>query len=116
MLALISEIVNFGIVNKLPSDTIAKAIIEKLKEYNYSATVTMSQSMLEKVAKAMANAVAMNYDHNEVIFKVYAKAALEAMREPTNDMANEYYKLSYKTEVFVVATWQRSIDAIINEK
>lgn len=28
----------------------------------------------------MADAVAMNYHHNEVIFTVYAKAALEAMR------------------------------------
>jgi hypothetical protein len=45
--------------------------------------------MVERVAKAMADAVAMNYDHNEAIFKLYARAAIEAMREPTDAMAEQ---------------------------
>jgi hypothetical protein len=43
--------------------------------------------MIERVAKAMADAVAMNYDHNEAIFKLYARTAIAAMREPTGAMA-----------------------------
>lgn len=42
--------------------------------------------MIERVGKAMADAVALNYDNNQAIFDFYAKAAIKAMREPTEDM------------------------------
>ena len=76
--------------------------------------------MIEKVAKAIYN---MSWPNKSLSYKAtkphcmaLAKAVIEALREPTDDMANEYYKLSYNTEVFYVATWQRSIDAILAEK
>lgn len=45
-----------------------------------------------------------------------AIAAIKAMREPTDEQRNNYYKLSFATETFVDATWERSIDAILMDK
>jgi hypothetical protein len=45
-----------------------------LKDWNNNGVV-------EHVAKALANAVAMNYDHNEAIFTLYARAAIAAVDE-----------------------------------
>ena len=65
--------------------------------------------MVTRVAKAMADAVAMNYDHNEQIFKLYARAAIEAMREPTNAMTSSADELSVAAE----ATWGAMIDSAL---
>lgn len=75
-------------------------------------------TMLNSLAGALREA-GMNYDNHidgPDFYKYLVKAVLERMREPTNDMANEYYKLSQGTEIFYVANWQRSIDAILNER
>ena len=43
-------------------------------------------NMKTKIAKSMADAAALNYDHNSAIFDFYAKAALEALKEPTEEL------------------------------
>lgn len=42
-----------------------------------------------------------------------AKAAIEAMREPTDEQRNAYYELSHRTETMVDAHWERAIDAAL---
>lgn len=44
-----------------------------------------------------------------------AVAALRAMREPTDGMRNEYYRLAQQTETFRDAPWERAIDAALAE-
>lgn len=48
--------------------------------------------------------------------RVWARAAIEAMREPTDEQRNAYYELSFKTETMIDAHWERAIDAALNEK
>lgn len=43
-----------------------------------------------------------------------ARAAIEAMREPTDGQRNAYYELSGKTETMFDAHWERAIDAALN--
>lgn len=51
-----------------------------------------------------------------------ARKVVECMRESTNDMANEYFKIRKecddinRTSVFYVSIWESMIDAILNSK
>ena len=42
-----------------------------------------------------------------------ARAAIEAMREPTDEQRNAYWDLSFSTETFSDAAWERGIDAAL---
>jgi hypothetical protein len=45
-----------------------------------------------------------------------ARAAIKAMREPTDGQRNAYYELSHRTEIMMDAHWERAIDAALSEK
>lgn len=45
----------------------------------------------------------------------HARLAIEAMREPTDEMQMIYYELNHKCGTFDVSTWERSIDAALKE-
>jgi hypothetical protein len=49
---------------------------------------TISTERVEAAARAMAEAVAMNYDHNSAIFLLYARAALDVLSPPDCDAAH----------------------------
>lgn len=87
-------------------------------------------NMIERVARAMCksddpendwNSKAMS-DYSRNAWRVYATAAIEAMREPTDLQRNEYFKemqasgWSNGDSVFDDATWERMIDAALKEK
>ncbi|MEH2501263.1 hypothetical protein V1290_000074 [Bradyrhizobium sp. AZCC 1578] len=46
-------------------------------------------------------------------WRAKARAAIEAMREPTDEQRNAYYELSHRTEVMFDAHWERAIDAAL---
>lgn len=92
----------------------------------------MSNKMIERVARASFSCWRKRMDdlgYHDVINRsfedmseqeheflfIHARAAIEAMREPTEEMANNYYVLSHKTEIFYVSVWQRSIDAALKD-
>ena len=68
--------------------------------------------MIERVAKAMA--AKCRRDHDWPFWLDEARAAIEAMREPTDEQRTAYWELSHKTETMVDAHWQRAIDAALN--
>ena len=47
--------------------------------------------------------------------RLRARAAIEAMREPTDGQRNAYYELSHQTEVMMDAHWERAIDAALKD-
>lgn len=55
------------------------------------------------------------------LYVITAKAAIEAMREPTNDQANNYFKIrkeagdSDATACFNVSVWESMIDAALKK-
>ncbi len=68
--------------------------------------------MIERVARAMADSVAMNYDHNSTIFQHYARAAIEAMREPSADVLKAMEPWSRSTGHHELV-WKAGIDAAL---
>ncbi|MDP3940644.1 MAG: hypothetical protein Q8R92_21225 [Deltaproteobacteria bacterium] len=76
-------------------------------------------TMVEKIARAIYDFPETPWEEmrepvrNE--FRQRARAALEAMREPTDAMRNRYYELSFKTDTFNDGTWERSIDAALTD-
>ena len=92
----------------------------------------MANEMIERVALAMyvndwtnsPNAHMISDNHYKSLQNKYirfAKAAIEAMREPTDDQRKEYYELMKKSgnplmgSVFVDALWERMIDAALKD-
>lgn len=72
--------------------------------------------MIERVGKAMADAVALNYDNNQAIFDLYAKAAIKAMREPTEEMINAADNSdSLECGSSAYGCWQAMIDKVLEE-
>ncbi len=81
--------------------------------------------MIERVARAIALAQLDN-DTRAVVdpntwpvaesYCDMARAAIEAMREPTDGQRNAYYELSHQTEIMMDAHWERAIDAALSEK
>lgn len=68
----------------------------------------MSMNMIERVARAIAKAVG-----REVIPNIYipaAKAAIEAMREPTEEMIE-----LFNDHDWIDRYWQPAIDAALKE-
>lgn len=45
-----------------------------------------------------------------------ATAAIEVMREPTDQQRQLYYELSFRTEVMNDGCWERAIDAALGRK
>lgn len=81
-------------------------------------------SMIERVAATLAihNGYIRNPDNfkyladpfrNKMI--IQAKAAIEAMREPTDVQRNNYFILSQCTETMNDAHWERAVDAALKE-
>jgi hypothetical protein len=54
--------------------------------------------------------------HCRGFWRQAARAAIEAMRTPTDGQRNAYYDLSFKTETMFDAHWERAIDAALSEK
>ncbi len=74
--------------------------------------------MVERVARAMAQLVTEPGEHlgsRMVHCAVLARAAIAAMREPTDQQRNAYYELSHRTEVMIDAHWERAIDAALRD-
>lgn len=82
--------------------------------------------MVTKVAEAINRADVefrtnnkASYDYAKRSYESMARAAIEAMREPTNDQANEYYKIrkscadSDIMACFNVSVWESMIDAAL---
>lgn len=69
----------------------------------------MSDRMVERVARAIAKADARAYEDAPNLFRGKARAAIEAMREPTGAM---YGAVGVG---FVWADWDALIDAALNE-
>lgn len=83
--------------------------------------------MVERVARAIYETWARNRSVTEPWDEVRrlghsiaeeamseARAAIEAMREPTDEQRNAYYELSHRTETMSDAHWERAIDAILS--
>lgn len=77
--------------------------------------------MIERVAKAICLWDGADWDGtlgsrecSRNRYRDTARAAIEAMREPTDGQRNAYYELSHKTEVMVDAHWERAIDAALS--
>ena len=69
--------------------------------------------MVERVAIAIEEAMISAPPGG--IGLIVARAAIEAMREPTDEQRNAYYELSHKTETMLDARWERAIDAALRE-
>jgi hypothetical protein len=85
----------------------------------------VSESMVERVGKAIADAGTTNeellfygYDQRREMYDALARAAIEAMREPTEAMCDEGAKEhrwgygAYDAEV----TWKHMISAALQEQ
>lgn len=82
----------------------------------------MSESMVERVARAIALA-ALDDDTRSVVnpetwpvaesYCDMARAAIEAMREPTEVMTNEW---PHAHAHLIEGHWRRAIDAALSEK
>lgn len=76
-------------------------------------------TMIEQVARAIAKSDGFEFDNCLKTFQSRvlneAKAAIEAMRVPTDEMQIKYYELNHKTGTFDISTWERSIDAALME-
>lgn len=69
--------------------------------------------MIERVARAIYDASEPSCEWAEAIHDIYyivARAAIIAMREPTDEMLDEVSQLHSPT-----ATWKRMIDAALKE-
>ena len=82
----------------------------------------MPNEMIEKVARAIDKAIEDWEYPNDIPFdKAIARAAIEAMREPTDQQRNHYFKLkreSGSTEAYSTfedGTWEMMIDACLKE-
>lgn len=77
-------------------------------------------NMIEKIARVIQGLEGCSVDNCNHC-KEIAKAAITAMREPTNDMANEYFKLRKEvgdinaTACFNVSVWETMIDAALKD-
>jgi len=70
-------------------------------------------TMIEKVARAIEKAELGNN------WEAQARAAIEAMREPTEEMAQRggaHLGLSPRDRFSMKAAWKKMIDAALNEK
>lgn len=74
--------------------------------------VIMSE-MVERVAMALARALHGSASDEPIDLGEVARAAIEAMREPTDEQRNRYFELSFRTEVFNDGAWERGIDAAL---
>ncbi len=68
-------------------------------------------TMIEKVARAILHSMDITDGLNITSAVTYAEAAIEAMREPTEEMKEE---LNCLCSVFV-ADWNKIIDAALKE-
>lgn len=76
----------------------------------------MSETMVEKVARAIWEAECKPAgDDVQGWQRMVARAAIEAMREPTDQQRQAYYELSHKTEVMFDAHWERAVDAALHD-
>lgn len=80
----------------------------------------MNNKMIELVASAIYKEMTFGHPLNDQIpkeihkhYHKVAKAAIEAMRVPSDEQCVNYYKLSFNTETFDFGKWERSIDAIL---
>lgn len=71
----------------------------------------MAESMIETVARAIRAKVPVGYGMTEDESLDYARAAIEAMREPTDAMVG-----AGQWEIDPVAMFQNMIDAALNEQ
>jgi len=71
----------------------------------------MPLTMLQRVAMAIAETQVGHWEY-WYDFKPEARAALEAMREPTQEMLRDYYPDAHET---VVSEWKVMIDAALKE-
>jgi hypothetical protein len=70
--------------------------------------------MVERVAKAIVlRSIERGHPVHPLVVLDLARAAIEAMREPTDEQRNNYYELSHRTATFFDAHWERAIDAIL---
>lgn len=68
-----------------------------------------ASAMIDRVATALKR----SGDQDMEYLRDLARAAIEAMREPTDDQRNKYYELRFKLHTFDDATWEASIDAAL---
>ena len=75
-------------------------------------------NMVEKVAKAILVRVPSGYGMTEAEADEYARAAIEAMMEPTSWMFNEAVQIAEDQDgnVSGYEYWQRMIDAALKEE
>ena len=87
---------------------IALAVIAAMRE----PTVQMKASMVERVAREIAGAETAidDVEHDWMEFESHARAAIKAMREPTEEMLNP--KWNRNGAIFM---WQAMIDAALSE-
>ncbi len=71
----------------------------------------MTESMIEKVARAIAKADARPYEDAPNLFRGKARAAIEAMREPTDAMVD-----AGQWQIDPVSLYQSFINAALNEQ
>ena len=77
--------------------------------------------MIERVAKAIFDQLCPGIrmtDHDKAEYENTARAAIEAMREPTDEQRNNYYKMKIQFgqadhSTFIDAEWERMIDAAL---
>jgi len=67
--------------------------------------------MIERVAKAIYEAMDLSDGLDGTAAKTYARAAIEAMREPTEAMLNASYLTSWDAD----EVWKDMIDAALQE-
>jgi hypothetical protein len=85
-------------------------------------------NMVERVAEVLYNKSWNTdvkfkncYSCTRKLYFEMARAAIEAMREPTDNMPNEFYKMKLAeghtkySAVFQYADWERAIDAALKE-
>ena len=73
----------------------------------------MTESMIERVRDAIFKEMDVTDGLDLPAAQRYARAAIEAMREPTDFQRDMYYELSHKTETMIDAHWERAIDAAL---
>lgn len=71
--------------------------------------------MVERVARVIQKEALTNMIDNiaDADAELLARAAIEAMRKPTDGQRNNYYNLSHRTETFKDGSWERAIDAAL---
>lgn len=79
----------------------------------------MENEMVKRVMKAIAACPYPEGDDpldDETLGEAIVRAAIAAMRVPTDQMRTAYYELSHRTEFFFDAHWERAIDAILKSE